>query len=52
MPDRRTEILREMLSNVSETLEELNLSENAMEITDFDMIMPVLARMPKLKALS
>lgn len=52
MPDRRTDILRDMLADVSETLEELNLSENAMERTDFDMIMPVLARMPNLKVLT
>ena len=52
MPDRRTEILRDMLGAVSETLEELNLSENAMERTDFDLIMPVLARMPRLRALT
>ena len=40
-----------MLGAVSETLEELNLSENAMERTDFDLIMPVLARMPRLRAI-
>ncbi len=52
MPDRRTDILRDMLGAVSETLEELNLSENAMERTDFDIIMPVLSRMPRLRVLT
>lgn len=52
MPDRRTDILRDMLGDVSETLEELNLSENAMERTDFDLIMPILARMPNLRVLT
>jgi hypothetical protein len=52
MPDRRTEVLRDLLNEVTSTLEELNLSENAMEKTDFDLIMPVIARMPNLRILT
>ena len=51
MPDRRTENLRDMLMDVRYTLEELHLSENAMEKEDFDILMPAFTQMPNLRQL-
>jgi Leucine-rich repeat (LRR) protein len=52
MPDRRTECLRDMLFEVRNTLEELNLAENSMENSDFEILLPVLSQMPKLRYLN
>jgi hypothetical protein len=52
MPDRRTENLRDMLLDVSSTLEELHLSENAMEKQDFNILATAFASLPKLKVLN
>lgn len=52
MDDRRTECLRDMLIDVSGTLEELYLAENSMEPEDFECLIPAWIRMPRLKLLN
>ena len=52
MPERRTEYLRDMLKDVSMTLEELHLAENSMESSDFDILSTSLATMPHLRVLN
>lgn len=52
MPDRRTECLKDMLYEVRGTLEELYLAENSMENSDFEILLPSLIQMPRLKLLN
>ncbi len=51
-PNHRTENLRDILNSIRINLEELFIHENAMENEDFEILIPALVNMPKLKVLN